>query len=304
MTPGFVQRMLSRGTWFAPLLVGLAYGLAQSAFPSGRLDFFYWQSPFFFAVLAGVAIAFGCRPVLSRIGWTRPAAAGVGIALLAGIGPLGDWAAAALVVQAGLGAFPLHLPASGWPLLTSALAAGGVMALLFRPGGGELGAAELWERLGFEPLALRLARLAALGLFAVTLSLAVAWWDARQEETATALYVPLVAANPWLRLEGLWLNEGAGAAALLLAIRWLRALALLAPLVPIALVVRGSFLQLTLVFMLLLFVLGEFAPLMMDQPYPSLQWLFARTGLGLARALVLGAAVTLAVGVVRRRPAA
>jgi hypothetical protein len=148
-------------------------------------------------------------------------------------------------------------------------------------------------------------RLAAVAVLAVAFSLAAGWADARLETRTTLLYIPLMEPNPWLQLAGIWLRghapAGAGGALLLLGILWLRGLALLAPLLPIALAVRGSRRQLTLVFTILLFVLAEFAPLMVDQPYPSLQWLAARTGLGLLRALVLGLAMAVAFGLVRSR---
>ena len=69
---------------------------------------------------------------------------------------------------------------------------------------------------------------------------------------------------------------------------WLREFVRVAPLLPVALTLRGRWVQLTVVHGLLLFVISDFAPLMVDQPYPSASWLLARTGLGLARSFFIG----------------
>ena len=87
--------------------------------------------------------------------------------------------------------------------------------------------------------------------------------------------------------------------AALLVLHALRALALFLPLMPIALAVRGSWLQIAAVFSLLLFIVGDFAPLIMDQPYPSTRWLLARTALGAVEALLLGAAAARLIGRIR-----
>jgi len=291
---------------FGPLTVGVAYGLVQALVPRFTLDFLYIQSPFMFTALSGVAIAFACRPVLMRIEWTRGVAMALGAALVAGVGPLGDWVVSTLIAGAGLAAFPLNLPPSGLSLLCGALAAGLLMGWLFRPAGGALDARELWVRWRFHPWAHRLGRLALVAAAAVALWIVVAAVDAHQEATARSLYVPLVEPNYWLRLQGLWLDR-AGLAALgsvvaLLVLLWLRAVVLLLPLLPIAMAIRGSWVQLTVVFSLLLFVLGEFAPLMVDQPYPSLGWLLLRTGLGLARAVLVALLFTRLFGVIRHEP--
>jgi hypothetical protein len=306
MLRGFARRQLSGGMLFGPLLVGVAYGLVQALVPDFSLNFLYIQSPFVFTALSGVAIAFACRPVLLRIEWSRPTAMVLGMALVAGVGPLGDWVVSTLVVAGGLGAFPLNLPESGLALLLGALVAGAMMGWLFRPPGGLLDARELWARWRFHSWGRRLGCLALLAAAAVVLWIVTAVLDARQEEAATSLYVPLVEPNYWLRMQGLWMvRTGAaagGAISALLALLWLRAVLMLLPLVPVALAVRGSWLQLTVVFTVLLFVLGEFAPLMVDQPYPSLRWLLLRTGLGLGRGVVLGALMAWLFGVIRRGP--
>lgn len=306
MLSGFARRQLSGGMLFGPLLVGVAYGLVLSLVPEGRVDFLYIQSPFVFTALSGVAMAFACRPVLLRIDWTRRVAMGLGVALVAGIGPLGDWIVSSLVAAAGLGAFPLNLPTSGLALLLGAAAAGLLMGRLFRPHDGSLDAPELWARWRFHPWPHRLWRLGLIALASVVLWLAAAAVDAHLEESATTLYVPLVEPNYWLRMQGLLtVREGPAAllaVAALVALLALRSVLMIVPLLPIAMAVRGSWAQLTLVFTVLLFVLGEFAPLMVDQPYPSLRWLLLRTGLGLGRAAVLGALTAALYGVIRRAP--
>jgi hypothetical protein len=308
MLRGFARRQLSGGMLFGPLLVGVAYGLVQALVPRFTLDFLYLQSPFVFTALSGVAMAFACRPVLLRIEWSTGVAMALGVALVACVGPLGDWLVSTLIVAGGLGAFPLNLPESGLALLLSALVAGTLMGRIYRPRGGLLDARELWARWRFHPWAHRLLRLALLASAAVALWLVTAIWDAHQEESASALYVPLVEPNYWLRMQGLWLNRGGlggpPAIGALLGLLWVRALLLFVPLLPVALAVRGSWAQLTVVFTVLLFVLGEFAPLMVDQPYPSLRWLLLRTALGLVRAGLLGSLTAWLFGVIRTAPRA
>lgn len=303
MTPRFHLGAGSKGVLFGPLLVGLAYGLAQHLVREGNWEFLYWQSPFVFTVLSGVAIAFACRPVLARIGWSRGAAASVAVGLLLGAGQMGDWLAASLTVAAGLGSFPINLPESGLSFFLAAGVAGTLMALLFRPPGGAIDARDLWARLRYRSWRTVLVRLVLLAAATVVLWLGIAWADAYLEESATTLYVLLVEPNPWQRLGGLWLPGGAHSrwvgATLFLAILWLRAALAIAPLIPVALAIRGSWGQLTLVFAVLLFVLGEFAPIMVDQPYASLNWLLTRTLLGLARACVLGGAAAALFGLIR-----
>jgi hypothetical protein len=174
-----------------------------------------------------------------------------------------------------------------------------------RPIDGRNLLARLRDRSTGSGLGDRLGRLALLGVFAVALGLAVGGWDLRRATSLPFGFVPLVMPNPWLTFQALWGSSAPGAgpvaAGLLLAVLWLRALAALLPLLPIVLTLRGTWAQLTLVFALLLFVVGDFAPLMIDQPYPSGSWLLARTGLGLARSAVLGGALALLLGLPPRR---
>ncbi len=194
---------------------------------------------------------------------------------------------------------------SGLSLAARALVAGVLMGALFRTAGGTLDARELWARWRFFPGSRRLGRLALVAAAAVAVGIVLAALDARHEASPT-LYVLLLEPNYWLRLKGLWLDRATpaalGAVAALLALLWLRALLLIAPLLPIAMALRGSWAQLTVVFTVLLFVLGEFAPLMVDQPYPSLRWLLLRTALGLGRSVALGALTAALFGVIRREP--
>lgn len=290
---------------FGPIVVALGYALARHL-PGGlSLDDLYWQSPFAFTALSGLAIAYACRPVLSRIQWTRPVAFAVGLALLAGLGPPGDWLLAAGQVLAGVGTFPFRLARSPLPLLAGVLVAAALMAVCYRPPGGRVDAAALRDSLRSRLPARWTLHLALLAALAVVLWLLPAWLDARWEERATDYYVPLVYPNPWLRLEGLWGRDtppaGPLGAGLLLVLLWARGALAVGALLPVAALLRGSWPQLTLVFALLLFVVGEFAPLMVDQPYPSAAWLMLRTALALARAAVLGGAVAAFLG--RRRAA-
>ncbi len=278
------------------LVIGASYGLAQYLPQDLSFGFLYLQSPFFFTSLGGIAIAFACRPVLSRIQWTQATTLGLALSMLAGIGPLGEWAASWTMAQMRLAAFPLHLPESATPLLLSAVVASVFMAFFFQKPGGGIGARELWARVRLHPLPARAGRLALLATGALLLRLLAAWGDALLESGTAAFYFPLVEPNPWLRLEGLWQAGGdpgiggnLGSALAYLALLWLRHLVAVAPLIPFALTIRGSWLQLTLVFGILLFVLGEFAPLMVNQPFPSLGWLVARTALGLAHAFAIAA---------------
>lgn len=282
------------GRWFqfGPLIVALGYGLG-TYLPGGlSVDDLYWQSPLFFSVLAGLAIAYACRPVLYRIPWTRPAAFGVACLLLGGIGQFGSWLTAALAAIADVTRMPIGLPRSPLSLLVSLVAAAALMAWCYRPVEGTLGGRTLASRIVARGMLRIGLLLALLGAWALIVRLLPAWLDAYWEDTAAGYYAPLVYPNPWLHLEGVYGRtegfSGATGAATLLALLWLRGVLMAAPLLPIGLVLRGTWLQLTLVFGVLLFVLGEFAPLMLDQPYPSATWLIVRTLLGIARAVALG----------------
>ena len=87
--------------------------------------------------------------------------------------------------------------------------------------------------------------------------------------------------------------------AVLLAFEWLRGLALFLPLLPVALALRARWFQHTTVFALLFFIVGDFAPLLSEQPFTSLPGLLAVNGLAAARALLLGGAGALLIGELR-----
>ena len=192
-----------------------------------------------------------------------------------------------------------------------------MMALLFRPHGGEIGLANLRARLRRWPPAFWLLRLSLLSSAAVALWLITGWLDSLAAGPNPRGFTPLVSPNLWIQITGRGFEVGGFAAngigedravttvargAALLALYGLRALALFLPLVPIALVLRGRWVQITVVFVLLLFIVGDFAPLIMDQPYPSTRWLLARTALAAVRALVLGGMAAWLIGQLSPRP--
>ena len=298
---------IARTLFLAPLVIGLAPALGQLAVQRPQLDFFYWQGPLVFTTLAGVAVALACRPALAKIPWTRSVAIALGLGLVVGIGTPGDWIAAWVLKATGVSGFPMSLPRSAVGLATGAVIMGLLMGLMFRPYGGEIDWRGIWSRFHFHGWGNRLGKLALLALGVVALWLAVAWVDAWLEEAATQLYVPLLEPfdpNYLLRLQGVWERQGApsGAvgAAMLLAVVWLRAVLMVAPLIPIALAIRGSRMQLTLVFTMILFVLGEFAPLLSDPVFSSLNWLMMRIALGLGRSALVAFGVVMLFGVIRR----
>lgn len=297
----------ARTLFLAPLVIGLASALGQLALESPQLDFFYWQGPLMFSVLAGIAIALACRPALAKIPWSRSVAVALGLGLVVAIGPPGDWIAAWVLKAAGVSGFPMSLPTSPAGLAAGAVIMGVLMGLMFRPQGGEIDWRGLGGRFRFHGWRKNLGKLALLGAGVVALWLAVAWVDARLEEAATGKFLSLlepIEPNYWYRLQGVWQRQGAtsGAlgAAILLIVIWLRAVLLTAPLLPIALAIRGSRMQLTLVFAILLFVLGEFAPLLRDPAFSSLNWLMMRIALGLGRSVLVALAVVALFGVIRR----
>lgn len=305
------------GTVFAPILVGAAYALARNL-PGGWLfEDLYLQSPLALSFFSGLIISFACRPVLQRMPWTRGTAMGLGLAVLLGAGPVADWCLARLIALVGIGPFPYILPRSILPDLLAAVAAAAMMALLFRPQGGEIGLASLRARVRVRPPAYWLLRLSLLSSVAVALWLITGWLDWLAAAPGPRAFTPLVSPNLWTQITGRGFEAGGfaaggigedGAAALvakgaaLLALHGLRALALFLPLVPIALVLRGSWVQITIVFVLLLFIVGDFAPLIMDQPYPSTRWLLGRTALGAVRALVLAGVAARLIGRPSPRP--
>lgn len=304
----FTKNRKSQGpVWvqFGPILIALAYALVQYLLQDSSLDIFYWQSPFLFTVLSGVAIAYACRPVLSRIRWTRIAAFWVAFGLMVGTGTFADLWIAWLMEVAGLVPLPISLPVSPLALLGGVWVAAWMMVYFYRLEEGDIDMRNLYVRYRKRPAWVRrygvaLLSLAAVGLWVGSGALDV-WWKSLSE----AYYIPLVYPNPWLRVHEIFTRSmepsGAWGGWLYFGLLWLRGVMTVAPLVPVALTLEGSRFQLTLVFTMLLFVLGEFAPLMVDQPYPSGLWLVERTALGLVRTALLGLGMTYVFGVVVKK---
>ncbi|MDH4246258.1 MAG: hypothetical protein OEW39_00395 [Deltaproteobacteria bacterium] len=290
------HRKSRMGPTWAPLVIGMGYAVA-SFLPRGLSpDQVYFQSPFMFTVFAGLTIAYACRPVMARIPWSRGAALTVIVFLLTGVGPLGDWLTAALLKRMDLVSFPLNLPHSPMGIILGALTGGALMTWLYRLEPGEITLAELMKRVRHGAGGVSVGRLALLTAVAAAIPFLTAWGDALWLEQGTGMYTGLVHPNAWLRLEGVLGREGGlagwvGGGVFLLAL-WFRGALLVLPLVPVALALRGRWYHLTVVHGLLIFVLAEFAPLMVDQPFPSGGWLIARTLLGLGRSFAIGAAVT------------
>lgn len=296
----------ARTLFLAPLTIGLAAALGRLTLERPQLDFFYWQGPLAFTTLAGIAIALACRPALAKVPWSRSVAMALGLGLVAAIGPPGNWLAAWTLKAAGVSGFPMSLPTSPAGLAVGAVIMGVLMGLMFRPRGGEIDWRGLGSRFRFHGWGKHLGKLALLAAGVVALWMAVAWVDARLEEDPARNFLSLlepIEPNYWYRLQGVWQRQSATSgllgASILLVVIWLRAVLLIAPLLPIALAIRGSRVQLTLVFTILLFVLGEFAPLLRDPAFSSLNWLMMRIALGLGRSVLVALAVVTLFGVIR-----
>lgn len=313
ITPTGPRRILS-GAFLAPILVGAAYALVRGIPGGGLGGEIYLQSPLSLSFFSGLIMAFACRPVLLRISWSRTVALCLALSILLGLGPVAGWSLARLIDLLGLATFPYIFPNSVLPDVLGALAAAMVMAVLFRPRGGEVDLASLRARLTRHRPAAWAGRLAALGALAVAMWLAAGWIEALWAGTHPPNFTPVITPNLWVQVTSGGFEPGASQAggsaepgamaalargAALLALYWLRALALFLPLLPIALVLRGSWLQITVVFVLLLFIVGDFAPLIMDQPFPSTRWLLLRVASGILQALLLGGAAARLLGQIR-----
>ena len=298
------------GYWLAPVLIGLGYALARNVVAGRAWTGLYAQSPFALAFFSGLLIAFALRPVILRVPWSRGVAMGVAAGVLLGMGTVPDWCLARLAAALGAAPFPHLLPPTILPELVALPVAAVLMGLLFRPPETRITPADLRARLGIRSPAAWLWRFTALAAGAVLLWLLIGWADGLTAGSRGIASQPLAPLNPWAQLTGQGMqvgdptSNGAGQpigagwvrGAGLLLLYWLRALAMLLPLLPIALVVRARWVQITLVFSLLLFIVGDFAPLMMEQPYPSTPWLLARTGLGALQAVLLGGAAAFLIG--------
>lgn len=307
------------GTVLAPLLAGGAYAAAHSLPGEWLGGGAYLQSPLTLSFFSGLLITFACRPVLLRIPWSRGAALCLVLAILLGAGPAAGWSLAWLIDLLGLAPFPYILPRSILPNVLGALAAGGVMVVMFRAGGGNVDLASLRARLKQRSAGSWAMRLAAMAGLAVALWLVAGWMEALWAGTHPPNFTPVIAPNLWIQVTSGGFEPGGATAAAeatgatgdagavaaiargaaLLGMYALRALALLLPLVPISLVLRGKWLEITMVYVLLLFIVGDFAPLIMDQPYPSTRWLLLRTATGAIQALLLGGAAARLIGQTR-----
>ena len=296
------------GFLFAPLVVGLGYGAVRAMY-IGRSLTIDPQGPFMTSLFAGVLLTLALRPVLSRLPWSREAALALALSILAGVGLLGEWCAAWIAAQIGAAPFPMGFPGQVGDELLGVIVAGFIMAMLFRPQSGTLDFGALRLRLAIHTPRDWLNRLVVL-IWGVMLVWLVLGWA--ESALGTAGLLPdgsLSARNFWLELTGQVpahsmngngeSESGTGSALLLLLVYMLRAAVLVIPLVPIALAVRGESWQLLMLFGLLLFIVGEFVPLMHDQPFSSTPWLLARTALGAIRAGLLAGLVVATVGLVK-----
>jgi hypothetical protein len=279
-----------------PLVAGLGYAAAKAIGQGSGWGGLYWQSPAMFSFFAGLLIALGMRPVLTRVPWQRGTAFALVLACFAAFGPLSVWWEAALLEKLGLLGFPYALRRGAMPDLLGAWAAAGLLAWLYRPRGGDLGWHSLRARIQRRPPAQWLTRLGLMGLAVSVVSLLLGLadgWLAR-----SGWMQPLDPVNPWLRLAmagaeetrlgGGAVLEGFARIAAVLAVDWLRGVAFAVPLLALAAVVRASRPQMALVFGLVVFIIGRFAPLIEDQPFPSQTWLSLRVASAALSCAVLG----------------
>jgi hypothetical protein len=264
--------------------VGRTLGDAEAWFPLS------WPSPLTLSLLAGLLLAFALRPVMTRLPWSRPTGALLGLALLVCLGPAADWPLHWLLDALGLQTLPPGSAHAAGFELAGALVAAMLIGLVYAQPIGGITPANLWARLGVRGRGYWLGRLAVLAALAVLVRLLVGWLDAAWWMGADTARAPLLAPNGWALLHMAWAG-GSGPVALLLGGLWLRALVTFLPLLAIPLVLRAKVSQYLMVFAILLFVLGEFAPLMLDQPYFSGTWLGLRVAMGLLVSIVLGGAM-------------
>lgn len=280
----------------APLAIALGYALARTVGHSGAWINISWPGPFTLSLLVGLVLAFALRPVLTRLPWTRLTAAVLALALLLALGPVADWPLAWLADRLHIAAL---LPGSATALayeVAGAAAAAALMGVLYAARGGTIGLVSVRARLGLRPLSYWFGRLTLLASGAVVLNLILGWIDFRWWTGGTPDSAPLLFTNLW-DYTRVALGQGVGAAAALVASHWLRALLLFAPMLAVPLMLRARRSQYLLVYAILLFVVGEFAPLMLDQPYFSSAWLVARVALGLVRSIALAAGMAYAFGI-------
>ena len=275
-----------RGTIAAPLVTALVYGFLLQLPHPGISSLFYWQSPLVFSCMAGLLIAFACRPVLSKMGWSRPMALMVALSMLLLIGPPSREGLAHFISWTGAAPYPLSFRASPWGELFAVLGASIVMSWLYCRNPGAM----TFESVRGSFIRAGMGRVAGtvvmLGCLMLAWNLLAGWLDAKAVWNWGWYGTGVLAPNAWLRLTQ---TQSQQAAAILLGTDWLTATLTFAPLALIALNLKAVPAQMTLVLGMSLFVLGTFAPMVMDQPYPSAQWLTLATAHGVLRAAVLGA---------------
>jgi hypothetical protein len=278
-----------------PMLSALGYAAAKTLAQGSASGGLYWQSPAMYSFFAGLLVALGLRPILTRVPWKRGTAFAFVLACYLAIGPLAAWAEALLLEAAGAMGFPYALRRDAKPELLAAWVGAGLLAWLYRPRGGDIGWRSLRARMLRRPPSVWGPRLALLGLAIAAISFASGLADATLARSGWMQ--PLSPANPWLRLSMAGLEQaGWLAVPVILAGSWLRGLALAIPLWAIALVTRGARTQLALVFGLVVFILGGFAPLIEDQPFPSQTWLSLRVALEAIEAIGIGLAAAWLIG--------
>jgi hypothetical protein len=287
-----------------PFVTAIGYAGAKAIGHGSEWPGLYWQSPAMYSFFAGLLIALGLRPVLTRIPWRRGTAFALVLACLAAIGPLSVWCEAALLDSLGWLAFPYALRRGAMPDLLGAWAAAGLLAWFYRPSGGEIGWHRVYSRLQRHPPRRLLTRLAWLGLAVSAVSAAFGLADSALARSGWMQ--PLDPVNPWLRLamagaEGT--PNGTGAALegfarvpAVLFVDWLRGVLFAVPLLGLALVIRASKPQMALVFGLAVFIIGQFAPLMEDQPFPSQTWLSLRVAFAALSSALIGWAAAHLIG--------
>lgn len=271
-------------TLVAPIGVGLVYAFARESSAEWGWPEIYWQGPFMFAFLGGILIGFAFRPLLSRVNWDRPTAFGAGLLLILGLGP---WASQALaLISQGLGATGFPVGASGEMRqeFFAALAAATLMALMYPPKKGNITLANLKERAAKKPLTQWLPVLSALSLAAVVVWLAFSGLDTFTHGFSQGrVFSP----NSWNEITDTLKNNLLEGLVLMLFF-WVRGLIMFSVLGLLPLVIKGPPNKTILMYALLIFVLKDFVPLMMNQPYPSVSWLTARTVMSLLEAAALG----------------
>ena len=278
------NRYSLKDTVLAPLICGVLYAVGEFLPRGLRSQDFYWQSPFMFTALAGLLIAFACRPVLSRLQWMRRTAFGMGLLIVLSLGQAGDIASARIASLLGAAPYPLSLPYALLPTLGAALFISVGMTLLYCPKGGRVGPFALWGSVtAHDPQRLML-RLAVVSAFYVVIQLGVGWLDLKMVWSWGVYETGIIQPNAWAQFTA---PTHAAGPPIFFMLLWLRGFVRLLPLMLIGVTLRGQPMQIALVFGMLWFVLGSFVPLVVDQPYPSPVWLIGVVAWDVAEAGVM-----------------